>query len=40
MLLPLLWGFDGVWISIVVAEAMAVVISVVFLGIRQKDYHY
>lgn len=40
MLLPLLWGIDGVWISIVVAEAMAVVISVVFLGIRQKDYHY
>ncbi len=40
MLLPLLWGIDGVCISIVVAEAMAVVISVVFLGIRQKDYHY
>ena len=40
LLLPLLWGIDGVWISIVVAEAMAVVISVVFLGIRQKDYHY
>lgn len=40
MLLPLLWGIDGVWISIVVAEAMAVVISAVFLAIRQKDYHY
>ncbi len=40
MLLPLLWGIDGVWISIVVADAMAVVISAVFLGIRQKDYHY
>ncbi len=40
MLLPQLWGIDGVWISIVVAEAMAVVISAVFLGIRQKDYHY
>lgn len=40
LLLPLLWGIDGVWISIVVAEAMAVVISAVFLGIRQKDYHY
>ncbi len=40
MLLPLIWGIDGVWISIVVAEAMAVVISAVFLGIRQKDYHY
>ncbi len=40
LLLPLIWGIDGVWISIVVAEAMAVVISAVFLAIRQKDYHY
>ena len=40
LLLPLPWGIDGVWISIVVAEAMAVVISAVFLAIRQKDYHY
>lgn len=40
LLLPLLWGIDGIWISIVVAEAMAVVISAVFLAIRQKDYHY
>ena len=40
LLLPMIWGIDGVWISIVVAEVMAVVISAVFLVIRQKDYHY
>lgn len=40
LLLPMIWGIDGVWISIVVAEVMAVVISAVFLALRQKDYHY
>lgn len=40
LLLPMIWGIDGVWISIVVAEVMAVVISAVFLVLRQKDYHY
>ncbi len=40
LLLPLLWGIDGVWISIVVAEVMAVVISAVFLVVKRKKYHY
>lgn len=40
LLLPMIWGIYGVWISIVVAEVMAVVISAVFLILRQKDYHY
>ena len=40
ILLPLLWGINGVWISIVVAEFMAVVLGVVFLIVKQKKYHY
>jgi len=40
LLLPLVWGIDGVWISIVVAEAMAVVLTVIFLVEKQKIYHY
>ncbi len=40
MLLPLVWGIDGVWISIVAAEIMAVVFSVMFMIIRRKKYHY
>ena len=40
MLLPLIWGIDGVWISIVVAEFMAVVFSVVFLILKKNRYHY
>ena len=40
LLLPLIWGINGVWISIVVAEIMAAIISAVFLVTKQKKYHY
>lgn len=40
MLLPLVWGVDGIWWSIVVAEAMAVAVGVFFLIIKQKKYQY
>ena len=40
ILLPLIWGIDGVWIAIVVAEVMAVVFSVIFLVAKRGKYHY
>ena len=40
LLLPLIWEIDGVWISIVVAEFMAVVFSGIFLLAKRKKYHY
>ena len=40
LLLPLIFGIDGVWISIIVAEVMAVVFTVIFLIIKRKIYHY
>ncbi len=40
ILLPLVWEINGVWLSIVVAEFMAVVLSVIFLIIKRKKYHY
>lgn len=40
LLLPLIWGIDGIWISIVAAEVMAVVVTVSFLAISRKKYHY
>mgnify|MGYP000865525017 CR=1 FL=1 len=40
MLLPLIWGIDGIWISVVAAELMAVVVGVLFLALKQKKYHY
>lgn len=40
LVLPLLWELNGVWISIVVAECMAFLLTVLFLKIRQKRYGY
>ncbi len=40
LLLPLIWEVDGIWVSVVVAEAMAVVMTLIFLGANQKKYHY
>ena len=40
VLLPLVWGIDGVWISIVVAEVMAVIITALFLVGKRNRYHY
>lgn len=40
IILPLLWGIYGVWISIVVAEFMAVVLGAIFLIAKRKKYHY
>ena len=37
---PLLWGIDGIWISIIVAEFMAVAISLIFLYAKRKKFHY
>lgn len=40
LLLPLVLGIDGVWLSIVVAEFMAVIFSVLFMFLKRKKYHY
>lgn len=40
ILLPMLWELDGIWWSVVVAEVMAVVFSVIFLIAKRKRFHY
>lgn len=40
LILPLIWGINGVWISIVVAEFMAVVFGMLFLVLKRNRYHY
>ncbi|MDK2812852.1 MAG: hypothetical protein PWQ08_107 [Clostridiales bacterium] len=40
LLLPLIFGIDGIWASIVVAEVMAVVFTAIFLIAKRKKYHY
>lgn len=33
-------GIDGIWLSIVVAEALAVVVTVIFIFAKRKKYNY
>ena len=40
LVLPLIWELDGIWISIVAAEIMAVIITGVFLVAKRKRYKY
>lgn len=40
ILLPMIWELDGIWWSVVVAEVMAVVFSVIFLIAKRKRYQY
>lgn len=40
LLFPIIFGIDGIWISIVVAEVMSVIITVIFLVLKRKKYNY
>ena len=40
LLLPIVWGIDGIWWSIVIAEMMSVSVSAVFLWAKRGKYHY
>ena len=40
LIFPLFWGLDGIWLSIVLAEAMALVVTVIFFMGKRKKYHY
>jgi len=40
LILPEILGIDGIWIAIVVAEAIALIVSVSFLYGKRKEYKY
>ena len=40
LVFPVLWGIDGIWLSTVAAEMMAVLMTVLFLVGKRKRYHY
>ena len=40
LIFPVFWGLDGIWWSVVFAEAMAVIVTVVFLVLNRKKYKY
>ena len=40
IVLPLIFGVDGIWYAITAAEIFATTISVIFLFAKRKKYHY
>ncbi len=40
LLFPLIWGIDGVWMSIVAAEVLAVIVTLIFIVAKKKKYNY
>ena len=40
LVLPLLWQVDGIWVSLVAAEVMALCVTLTFLRAQQRVYHY
>lgn len=40
LLLPMVWGVDGIWSSIVFAELVALILVVIFWITKRKRYHY
>lgn len=40
LILPLIWGIQGIWYSIIAAEIMAVLLGGTFLVVKRKKYHY
>ena len=40
LLLPLIWGLNGIWFSIVTAEIAAVIVAALLLSAKRKKYHY
>lgn len=40
LILPILWGIDGIWFALVAAEGAAFILSEYFLRKKKKVYHY
>lgn len=40
LILPTFMDIDGIWISVVIADFMAMALSFLFMAIKRKKYHY
>jgi putative MATE family efflux protein len=40
MILPLLFGLNGIWCAIIVAECMSVLVTCLFFVAKRREYHY
>lgn len=38
--LPLIWGLDGIWLSVLFAEILALIVRGIFFVTNKKKYHY
>lgn len=39
-IVPLIWGLNGIWFAVVIAEALALIMSIAFLVANRKKYKY
>lgn len=40
IILPLIWGIEGVWYAMTIAEFLAMIMCIIYLAVFRKDYHY
>lgn len=40
LLLPAIWGLNGIWLAVVAAELLALVVSIAFLTVNKNKYQY
>lgn len=40
LIFPLIWQVDGIWLSIVAAEVLSVIVTIIFLKANKKKYQY
>lgn len=40
LILPQLWGLDGIWLSVTAAEMLATLLTCLLIAIKQKKYRY
>lgn len=38
--LPVLWGIDGIWLSVVFAEILSLIVTIAFFIAKRKKYKY
>lgn len=40
LVLPMIWGIDGIWLAVVFAEILALIVSIIFVVVNRKKYEY
>ena len=40
LVLPNIWGIDGIWLSVLVAEIFSIIVSLICYAVNKKKYGY